>query len=66
MSANWVNPAAWCHCGIVACLTLQQVCGFNEVLSLSNKLMNKRHFKNDCRRMQIKLHIGRRASMPAP
>lgn len=52
-----LNPAAWCPCDSVACLMLQQVCGFNEVLSLSNKLMNKKHFKNYYR-TQIKLHIG--------
>lgn len=36
-----LNPAAWCHCDIVTCLMLQQVGGFNEVLSQPEQQVNE-------------------------
>lgn len=36
-----LNPAAWCHCDIVTCLMLQQVGGFNEVVSQPEQQVNE-------------------------
>lgn len=59
-SANRLTPLSG---AIIAFLTLWHICGFNEVLSLNNRLMKKRRFRNERRRMQFKLHIGYKTGM---